>query len=624
MGNQGKPYRTKLLTVADNEAIPFTIKMIGQAIKAGSKYPPIIHHARALATTAPPKNYYLQLKAIYNDVIKNWRYVKDPYQVETLATDPGALFNLVLGNNGGAGKGKGAGDCDDITAALGALLRAIGFPIRIVTSSPPGRPGQYSHVFIQARLPIRGWITVDPVLHPSKPMGAIAPHSSLGYWDLEGNKTGGELKTALESLEGFNQMEDYQTFELSGVDGYEDGEYLEDWTEDLPGFGCALGACGYIGNANALDIELTTNDLIDRERGLYMTPMLAMNPDDLQFVEVAGVPLPGMRAMGDNGFIYEWIEEPIAPGLGGPFKRFFKKVGKGIKKVGSAIKKGYKYVKGKIRKVMSKTAFGRFVLRVKDKIVSVAMKIVKPMAKFVGKWALKLAPVAALIPGVGPAIAGALAAAGTIAKMYNKYSAIVEKITIKDDDGNFQPFEKIQFPNKAAELAFKKDLTNEAGKMAKRSKKEIDALNTKLRNTPLPKKLSPFERVAIMINAKKAEAEAAKAAELAKKAAAFRAKAQATARASAKGRAAAIARARNTAAAARTAAAQAASQRAPGAAAGAAMAHQAQMMKEAAAKKEAIADFKKLQAKKPKKQRFKENVTALKKMGYRVKIRKAA
>ena len=177
-----KTYPAKLAKLPDRKAIPFTIKMIGQAIKAGSKHPPIIQYARAQATTAPPKNYFLQIKAIYDDITRNrWRYVKDPHEVEALTTNPQALYELVLGHNGGAGKGKGAGDCDDITAALGALLRAIGFPIRIVTSAPPGRPGMNTHVFIQAHLPAKGWLTVDPVLHPDRELGAIAPHSTLEY-----------------------------------------------------------------------------------------------------------------------------------------------------------------------------------------------------------------------------------------------------------------------------------------------------------------------------------------------------------------------------------------------------------------------------------------------------------
>ena len=49
------------------------------------------------------------------------------------------------------------------------------------------------------------------------------------------------------------------------------------------------------------------------------------------------------------------------------------------------------------------------------------MKIVKPLVKFVGKYASKLAPIAALIPGYGPAIAAGLKIAGKVANAMNKY-----------------------------------------------------------------------------------------------------------------------------------------------------------------------------------------------------------
>ena len=85
-----------------------------------------------------------------------------------------------------------------------------------------------------------------------------------------------------------------------------------------------------------------------------------------------------------------------------------------------------KKIKKGIRKVISKIPGGKFLLKIADKIHKVAMKFVKPLMKFVGKYASKLAPFAAIIPGFGPAIAAGLHVAGKIAQVYNKFSKVVK------------------------------------------------------------------------------------------------------------------------------------------------------------------------------------------------------
>ena len=80
-----------------------------------------------------------------------------------------------------------------------------------------------------------------------------------------------------------------------------------------------------------------------------------------------------------------------------------------------------KRIKAGLRKVISKLPGGKTILKIAGKIKKVAMKIVKPLVKFVGKYASKLAPIAALIPGYGPAIAAGLKIAGKVANAMNKY-----------------------------------------------------------------------------------------------------------------------------------------------------------------------------------------------------------
>jgi len=170
-----------------------TIRLIGSAIVAGSKHLPIRNHAAALATLAKPKDYLGQVRNLYNDAIRRWRYVNDPWGTELLSYGPNALANLVLALDGrGVGRGYGAGDCDCIAAAIGAQLMAIGRPVRIAITAPANSPpgGNFSHVFIQAMVPGFGWVTVDPVMHPKRGFGATPKHSRIAYFGLNGELQG--------------------------------------------------------------------------------------------------------------------------------------------------------------------------------------------------------------------------------------------------------------------------------------------------------------------------------------------------------------------------------------------------------------------------------------------------
>lgn len=166
-----------------------TLALIGRAIKQGSRDLKIRNYAARLASTARPKDYFGQVKAIYDSFVKTWRYVKDPLDRELLSFSPDVLYRLVIGADGkGAGAGYGVGDCDCASAAIGSLLQSIGFPVRLATTADPRAPmgGTFGHVFAQALIPRMGWITVDPVLHPLQGLGAVAPHSRLAIWTLDG------------------------------------------------------------------------------------------------------------------------------------------------------------------------------------------------------------------------------------------------------------------------------------------------------------------------------------------------------------------------------------------------------------------------------------------------------
>jgi Transglutaminase-like superfamily len=103
-----------------------------------------------------PKDYRGEIKALFEWVQQNVRYTKDPFRVEVLHS---ARRMLELR----------AGDCDDMTILLGAMLEAIGHPVRLVLAGPdPLRPLLFSHIYLEADYKGR-WIPLDPTM--PYPMG---------------------------------------------------------------------------------------------------------------------------------------------------------------------------------------------------------------------------------------------------------------------------------------------------------------------------------------------------------------------------------------------------------------------------------------------------------------------
>lgn len=397
-----------------------TLSEIGRAIKGGAEYLPIRNLAAKLATLAPPKDFLGQLQSVYNYVIKNWRYVRDPKHKELLTASPRAVYNLVLAGDGkGLGHGKGAGDCDCITVGLGSMLQSIGFPLRIVTTSPLKSPPSrlFGHVFLQAHVKPHGWITVDPVLHPYKPMGSITPHSRLALWDLNGRLLGytGNVRGSLSGdLSGGDDMQTLDTYRdysgMFGFAGVDEGGMPQDWENvGLSEWGYLSPQMGIISGEQIPELQVEVSPDMN---GLARTPMIELSPEDYKYMQVVGTPYDGMLGLGDDSEVY------VYDGLGGFFKRLFRKARKKVRKLARKIRKG-------LRSVIRKLPGGKWLLKIAGKIRKIAMKIVRPLAKFVGRYAAKLAPIAALIPGYGPAIAAGLHMAGKIGRLMTKYGVKV-------------------------------------------------------------------------------------------------------------------------------------------------------------------------------------------------------
>lgn len=108
----------------------------------------------------PPKDRYGEARALFDWVRRNIRYTRDILGVELLHT-PRRMLELK------------AGDCDDMTILLGAMLLSTGHPVRLaLVGFKPHKPHAYSHIYPEVNVR-RGWIALDATVR--RPMGWAPP-----------------------------------------------------------------------------------------------------------------------------------------------------------------------------------------------------------------------------------------------------------------------------------------------------------------------------------------------------------------------------------------------------------------------------------------------------------------
>lgn len=109
---------------------------------------------------APPKDRFAEVCTLFNWVRNNIRYTRDIFRVELLHT---ARRMLELR----------AGDCDDMTILLGAMLISTGHPVRLaLIGFRPRKPDAYSHIYPEVN--VKGkWIALDPTM--DRPIGWAPP-----------------------------------------------------------------------------------------------------------------------------------------------------------------------------------------------------------------------------------------------------------------------------------------------------------------------------------------------------------------------------------------------------------------------------------------------------------------
>ena len=139
-----------------------TARLIARMIRDGAKDFYVRQKAIEIFRSygARPKDRFAEVCALFDWVRKNVRYTRDIFQVELLHS---ARRMLELR----------AGDCDDMTILLGAMLKSTGHPVRLVLAGfRPSKPHSYSHVYPEVN--VRGkWIAIDASME--RPIGWAPP-----------------------------------------------------------------------------------------------------------------------------------------------------------------------------------------------------------------------------------------------------------------------------------------------------------------------------------------------------------------------------------------------------------------------------------------------------------------
>lgn len=130
--------------------IAATLKCMGAFVRSGKKMMSIRNKAIDLSSGLDQKDYSGEVRCLHAFVRDYIRYIGDVTDVETVQS-PDATLRLA------------AGDCDDKSVLLCALLESIGHPTRFVAVGMS--PGVYEHVYVETKIG-NSWVpleTTEPV-----------------------------------------------------------------------------------------------------------------------------------------------------------------------------------------------------------------------------------------------------------------------------------------------------------------------------------------------------------------------------------------------------------------------------------------------------------------------------
>ena len=131
-----------------------TLAIMRTLVRRYKRDPLIRDTAISLVAGVEQRDWSGEARALFEYVRDRIRYTRDINGVETIQTPP-VTMELE------------AGDCDDKSTLLAALLESIGHPSRFVAAGYQ-EPGRYSHVYVETKIRDK-WMPLDATV--AQPFG---------------------------------------------------------------------------------------------------------------------------------------------------------------------------------------------------------------------------------------------------------------------------------------------------------------------------------------------------------------------------------------------------------------------------------------------------------------------
>jgi len=128
--------------------VEHTLQRMRDLVRSGRVDPAVRGTALTLIALLPEHDRAGEINALFEFVRDRIRYVPDVLDVETLATAGTTLATA-------------AGDCDDKSVLLAALLESIGIATQFMATGYAS-PTWFDHVYVRALLPSGEWLALDP------------------------------------------------------------------------------------------------------------------------------------------------------------------------------------------------------------------------------------------------------------------------------------------------------------------------------------------------------------------------------------------------------------------------------------------------------------------------------
>jgi len=159
------PRQIQTLNISSGErGIDQTVGYMTDIIRAGSMWPELRPLALRIISGCRERDFICMAEKIFQFVQMNMKFINDNHGVETLQTVPYMIESMK--------RGIAHGDCDDFTIITGALLKTLGFQVKIrVLKFVGGR--NFSHVMLVANLRAAGWRELDGSVRSGETGGAI-------------------------------------------------------------------------------------------------------------------------------------------------------------------------------------------------------------------------------------------------------------------------------------------------------------------------------------------------------------------------------------------------------------------------------------------------------------------